>query len=172
MYIFSYFYSSHLFKAMEKEFLSGNFQLDETDHKILELLKQNAKLGTKEIAAQVGLTVTPTYERIRRMEKQGVIRSYIAVIDKKKQGFTLHVLCNVQLKSHAADYLDEFEQAIVQLAEVTDCYHIAGNFDYLLKINIRDMDSYAVFVKEKLAVIPHIATVQSSFVMRTLKEEY
>lgn len=157
---------------MEKEFLSDGFQIDETDYKILELLKHNAKLGTKEIASQVGLTITPTYERIRRMEKRGIIKSYIAVIDKKKQGFTLNVLCNVQLKSHAAHYLEEFERAIVQLDEVTDCYHIAGNFDYLLKISSRNMDGYAVFVKEKLAVIPHIATVQSSFVMRALKEEY
>lgn len=157
---------------MEKEFLSESFQIDETDHKILELLKLNAKLGTKEIASQVGLTITPTYERIRRLEKRGIIKSYIAVLDKKKQGYALNVLCNVQLKSHAADYLEEFEQAIIHLEEVTDCYHIAGNFDYLLKISIRDMDSYAVFVKEKLAVIPHIATVQSSFVMRVLKEEY
>lgn len=157
---------------MEKEFLSDSFQLDELDQKILGLLKKDAKLGTKEIASQIGLTNTPTYERIRRMEKRGVIKSYIAVIDKKKQGFALNVLCNVQLKSHASDYLEEFERAIVQLKEITDCYHIAGNFDYLLKISIRDMDSYAVFIKEKLAVIPHIATVQSSFVMRTLKEEY
>lgn len=157
---------------MEKEFLSESYQIDEIDGKILELIKQNAKLGTKEIASKVGLTVTPTYERIKRLEKRGVIKSYIAVIDKKKQGFALSVLCNVQLKSHAAEFLDEFEEKIIHLEEVTDCFHIAGNFDYLLKVTIKDMDSYAVFVKEKLAVIPHIATVQSSFIMRTLKEEY
>lgn len=157
---------------MEKDFLSDVFQLDDIDFKILGLLKSNAKLGTKEIASHIGLTNTPTYERIRRLEKRGVIKSYIAVIDKKKQGYTLSVLCNVQLKSHAADYLEEFEQAIVLLDEVIECYHIAGNYDYLLKIDIKDMDGYALFVKEKLAVIPHIATVQSSFVMRTLKEEY
>ncbi|MEZ4890660.1 MAG: Lrp/AsnC family transcriptional regulator [Crocinitomicaceae bacterium] len=157
---------------MEIEFLSEWGQLDAIDQQILLLLKSNAKLGTKEIAAQIGLTTTPTYERIRRLEKRGIIKSYTAIIDKKKQGLMLSVLCNVQLKSHAAEYLEEFEQAIIQLDEVTDCFHIAGNFDYLLKIYIKDMDSYAVFVKEKLAVIPHIATVQSSFVMRTLKEEY
>lgn len=156
---------------MKKEFLSESYQIDEIDSKILELIKRNSKLGTKEIASQVGLTVTPTYERIKRLEKRGIIKSYIAIIDKKKQGFALSVLCNVQLKSHAAEFLDEFEEKIIHLEEVTDCFHIAGNFDYLLKVTIKDMDSYAVFVKEKLAVIPHIATVQSSFVMRTLKEE-
>lgn len=157
---------------MEKEFLTDTFHLDEIDQQILNLLKKNAKLGTKEIASQVGLTNTPTYERIRRLEKKGIIKSYVAVTDRKKQGFSLTVLCNVQLKSHASHYIDEFEQTIIQLEEVTECYHIAGNFDYLLKISIRDMDGYAVFVKEKLAAIPHIATVQSSFVMRMLKEEF
>lgn len=155
---------------MKKENLSEQVQLDEIDLHILQLLGKNAKLGTKEIASQVGLTNTPTYERIRRLEKKGVIKAYIAVIDKKKQGYALSVLCNVQLKSHASHYLDEFEQAIILLDEVIECYHIAGNYDYLLKIDIRDMDGYALFVKEKLAVIPHIATVQSSFVMRVLKE--
>ena len=106
------------------------------------------------------------------MEKRGVIKSYAAIIDKKKQGFALNVLCNVQLKSHAAEYLTEFEEAIIQLKENTDCFNIAGNFDYLFKITVQDMDAYSVFVKDKLAVIPHIATVQSSFIMRTLKEEY
>ncbi len=157
---------------MEKEFLTEAFQLDEIDLKILDLLKKDAKLGTKEIASQVGLTNTPTYERIRRLEKRGVIKSYIAVVDKKKQGFALTVLCNVQLKSHASDYIREFEQAIIGLNEVTECYHIAGNYDYLLKITVRDMDAYTVFIKEKLSAIPHIATVQSSFVMQMLKEEY
>lgn len=157
---------------MEKEFLSDTFTLDEIDLSILALLKSNSKLGTKEIAATVGLTNTPTYERIRRLEKRGIIKSYTAVIDKKKRGLSLTVICNVQLKSHAADYLIEFEKAIIELEEITDCYHIAGNFDYLLKIDISNMDEYAVFVKDKLAVIPHIATVQSSFVMRILKQEY
>lgn len=157
---------------MEKDFLSEVLVLDEIDQKIVSILKADGKLGTKEIANQIGLTNTPTYERIRRLEKRGVIKSYAAIIDKKKQGLTLNVLCNVQLKSHAAEYLREFEAAIIQLTEITDCFHIAGNFDYLLKITVKDMDAYSIFVKEKLAVIPHIATVQSSFIMRTLKEEY
>jgi Lrp/AsnC family transcriptional regulator, leucine-responsive regulatory protein len=157
---------------MEKEILSDQFNLDRIDEQIIQLLKKNAKLGVKEIASHIGLTNTPTYERIRRLEKRGVIKGYSAILDKKKQGYGLTVLCNVQLKSHASHFLDEFEREIVLLDEVIECYHIAGNFDYLLKIDSRDMDSYSIFIKEKLAVIPHIATVQSSFVMRTLKEEY
>lgn len=155
---------------MEKENYSPDFQLDHIDEQILNLLVENAKLGSKEIASSVGLTVTPTYERIRRLEKRGFIKSYKAVLDKKKLGKNLSVLCNVQLKSHAAEFIESFESQVIQLQEVTSCFHIAGNFDYLLFIEVTDMDEYAEFLKEKLASIPHIATVQSSFVMRTLKE--
>jgi Lrp/AsnC family transcriptional regulator, leucine-responsive regulatory protein len=155
---------------MEKENYSPEYQLDQIDEQILALLVENAKLGSKEIAAHVGLTVTPTYERIRRLEKRGFIKSYKAVLDKKKLGKNLTVLCNVQLKSHAAELLESFESQVIELQEVTSCYHIAGNFDYLLIIEIEDMDEYAEFLKGKLASIPHIATVQSSFVMRALKE--
>lgn len=155
---------------MEKENYSSDFQIDAIDEQILALLVENAKLGSKEIASQVGLTVTPTYERIRRLEKRGFIKSYKAVLNKKKLGKNLSVLCNVQLKSHASEFIESFESQVIQLQEVSNCYHIAGNYDYLLFIEVTDMDEYAEFLKEKLASIPHIATVQSSFVMRTLKE--
>lgn len=155
---------------MEKENYSFDYQLDHIDEQILALLVENAKLGSKEIASSVGLTVTPTYERIRRLEKRGFIKRYKAVLDKKKMGKNLRVLCNVQLKSHAAEFIESFESQVIELSEVTSCFHIAGNFDYLLIIDIVDMDEYAEFLKEKLASIPHIATVQSSFVMRALKD--
>lgn len=157
-------------KYMKKEKKDLVVQLDEIDFLIVELLEDDAKLNTKEVAEKVGLSNTPTYERIKRLEKLGIIKNYKAIIDKKKLGYSLTVLCNVQLKSHASEYLEEFEQEIIKLKEVATCYHIAGHFDYLLKVDITDMEEYAVFVKEKLSKIPHIATVQSSFVMRTLKE--
>jgi len=157
---------------MEKENSSPGFALDKIDEHILQLLRQNGKLGSKEIAAEVGLSVTPTYERIRRLERRGFIKGYVAILDKRKLDKSLRVLCNVQLKSHAAEFLESFESEVIKLEEVTSCFHIAGNFDYLLMIEVSDMDQYAGFLKEKLASIPHIATVQSSFVMRALKEEF
>lgn len=145
--------------------------LDESDRKILRILKENAKLNIKEIAAKIGLTNTPVYERIKRMEKQGVIKNYTVTLNHKIMGSNLIVFCNVQLKSHASEYLDEFENKIIKLEQIETCYHIAGHFDYLLKINASDMEEYSVFIKDTLSKIPHIATVQSSFVMRTLKEQ-
>lgn len=151
---------------------SGIFTLDAVDLEILRLLKHDAKLGTKEIASNIGLSLTASYERIRRLEKKGIIKCYMTLVDKRKMGIHLTVLCNVQLKSHATEFLSEFEEEVVTLPEVTNIYHIAGNYDYLLMIETKDMDSYADFVKSKLSAIPHISTVQSSFVMRQIKNEY
>lgn len=155
---------------MAKEIKTEQIALDEIDALLLELLVANAKWNTKELAEKVGLSNTPTYERVKRLERLGVIKGYRAVLDSKKIGFNLLVLINVQLKSHAFNYLEEFEIEVVKLKEVETCYHIAGHFDYLLQVEITDMEEYSEFVKEKLSKIPHIATVQSSFVMRRLKE--
>ncbi len=144
-------------------------QLDKIDKKILSILSSNSKLGNKEIAAEIGLSITPTFERIKRLERHGVIKNYVAILDKKKIDKGLHVLCQVSLKAHNLDLLLGFEDKIVHLHEVNSCYHIAGNYDYLLSIEVKDMDEYQEFLKQKLASIPNIANVQSSFVMSTLK---
>ena len=144
-------------------------QFDDLDRKIISLLRENAKLGNKEIAAEIGLSVTPTFERIKRLERQGIIQKYVAVLDKKKIGKGLHVFCQVSLKAHNLNLLLGFEEEVVHLMEVSACYHIAGNYDYLLSIEVRDMDEYQLFLKEKLASIPNIANVQSSFVMSAIK---
>lgn len=146
-----------------------DIQLDKIDKKILSILSSNSKLGNKEIAAEIGLSITPTFERIKRLERHGVIKNYVAILDKKKIDKGLHVLCQVSLKAHNLDLLLGFEDKIVHLHEVNSCYHIAGNYDYLLSIEVKDMDEYQEFLKQKLASIPNIANVQSSFVMSTLK---
>lgn len=143
--------------------------IDSIDKQILHLLSQNSKLGTKEIASKIGLTVTPTFERIKRLERKGVIIGYTAKIDSKKIGKGLQVYCQTSLKSHNLDLIEQFEHAIVELEEVVSCHHIAGNIDYLLYIEVKDMEEYQDFLRNKLASIPNIANVQTSFVMRMLK---
>lgn len=143
--------------------------MDEIDWAILEILKENAKYGTKEIAIQVGLTVTPTYERIKRLERSGVITKYTVEIDKKLVGKNLQVFCNVSLKEHNLELLRQFERQVVNLPEVAACYHIAGDHDYSLFIQVADMESYETFLRQKLATIPSIANVQSSFVMSEIQ---
>ncbi len=144
-------------------------QLDAIDLQILDLLTKNGKLGNKEIAAVIGLSTTPTFERIKRLERKGIIKGYTAILDKKKIGKGLQVFCQVSLKSHNAEIIDGFEAEIVHLSEVSACYHIAGDFDYSLFIEVADMDEYQHFLKQKLANIPNIANVQTAFVMSTLK---
>jgi DNA-binding Lrp family transcriptional regulator len=116
------------------------------------------------------LTVTPTYERIKRLERIGVITSYTACLNKKLIGKGLQVFCQVSLKEHNLELLESFEQMVVSFDEVSNCYHIAGDHDYALLIEVSDMGEYEAFLKQSLAKIPSIMNVQSSFVMSAIKE--
>lgn len=144
--------------------------IDLTDKKILNLLQHNSKANIKEIALKIGLTQTPTYERIKRLEKAGVIKNYIAVLDKEKVGYTIEVFCQVTLLVHSKDMITRFENAINKIDEVMECFHVAGNYDYLLKIIVKDMNSYQAFLKNKLSVLDSVGNVQSTFVMSSTKD--
>ena len=144
--------------------------LDVTDKKILNLLQQNSKANIKEIALKIGLTQTPTYERIKRLEKTGVIKNYIAVLDKEKVGYMVEVFCQVTLLVHSKEMITRFENAINKIDEVMECFHVAGNYDYLLKIIVKDMNSYQAFLKNKLSVLDSVSNVQSTFVMSSTKD--
>ncbi|MBV8251069.1 MAG: Lrp/AsnC family transcriptional regulator [Chitinophaga sp.] len=143
--------------------------LDKTDRHILQVLQQDAKLNTKEIAYRIGLSVTPTYERLKKIEKLGIIKSYVTLLDGEKLGKSLVAYCNVSLQLHSLPLLRKFEAAVHQLEEVMECYHLAGNYDYLLKVVVDDMKSYQHFITNKLATIENIAQVNSSFVMTEIK---
>lgn len=143
--------------------------LDATDRRILDLLQSDALLTNKEVAAQLNMTTTPVFERIKRMEEDGYIRKYVALADKDKLGLSLLAFCNVSLKEHARDALLNFEDQVRSLPEVIECYHIAGLFDYLLKVVVPDMSAYQHFIVNKLAAFDNIGNVQSMFVMTEIK---
>ena len=143
--------------------------IDQIDCAILELLQKDGKMTYKEVAGELNLTTTPVYERIKKLEKSGVIQYYKAIIDRRKLGLQLLVFCNVSLKEHQAEYLENFENDIVNFPEVISCYHIAGMYDYLIQLTVKDMDEYQVFISKKIANIKNIAKVQSSFVMTEVK---
>jgi len=144
--------------------------LDTIDKQILALLQENAKINIKEIALKVDLTATPTYDRIKRLEKSGVIKGYVVELDKEKVGLDLVVFCQVTLQVHSKTLITQFENAVAKMPEIIGCYHIAGNFDYLLKIVTPNIKSYQLFLKNKLSVLEPVATVQSNFVMSSVKE--
>jgi DNA-binding Lrp family transcriptional regulator len=143
--------------------------LDATDLIILNILQLNSKINIKEIALKVGLTQTPTYERIKRLEKLGVIEKYIAIINKAKVGFNIEVFCQVSLQVHSRELINKFELAVLRMHEVTECFHVAGNYDYLLKVIVKDMKSYQLFLKNKLSVLDSVANVQSTFILSATK---
>lgn len=146
-------------------------KLDKTDKHILRLLQKDCTLNSKQIADEIGLSVTPTYERIKRMEKSGVIEKYIAVLNKEKVGKSLVVFCNVSLQLHSKPLLKKFEQTIIKFDEVMECYHMAGAFDYLLKVLANDMNEYQNFITNKLAALENISNVQSSFVLTEVRNK-
>ncbi|MFK7949770.1 MAG: Lrp/AsnC family transcriptional regulator [Saprospiraceae bacterium] len=145
------------------------YKLDKTDVQILGFLQNDSKLTNKEIAAQLNLTTTPVYERIKKMEREGVIDKYVALINPLKVGLQLTAFCNISLKEHSKSFIEKFEHEISQLSEVNECYHIAGMYDYLLRVVVADMSAYQNFIINKLATLENIGQVQSSFVMTKIK---
>lgn len=149
----------------------NSMKIDDIDKLIIELLSENSKQGIKEIAEQIGLTVSPTYERIKRLERENIITGYTIEVNKTLLGKNFQVLCSVSLKEHNAELIHVFENKVVALKEVSMCYHIAGDYDYVLMVEVADIQEYEHFLKKKLATIPDIANVQSSIIMSTIKDD-
>lgn len=144
-------------------------KLDSTDRKLLQLLQQNSRLTIKELSAQLHLTTTPVFERIKRLEKSGVIDKYIALVNGEKVGKTLTTFLQVSLKEHERGALDEFVAQVIQFSEVLECYHITGDSDFLLKIVTDNMEAYNEFVLNKLSLVPHIGKVRSQLALSCRK---
>lgn len=145
--------------------------LDHDDLRILQLLQHDARLTNKEIADKIGKSVSPVYERIRRLEHEGIIQQYVAVLDKRKINKSLTAYTNVQLKEHADHMMKTFEKEVIKIPEVMECYHMTGQYDYLLKVALSDMDEYYGFIINKIAKLPNVGTVQSFFVLFEAKKE-
>ncbi len=144
--------------------------LDEIDLQILKTLQKNAKLTTKELAEAVHLTPTPVFERQKRLERQGYIRKYVAVLDPEKLGLGLQVYCKVKLKQINREIAEAFARRIMRIPEVTECYNTSGAYDYLLKVRARDMKQYQEFILTKLGEIDSVASIESTFVMSEVKQ--
>ncbi len=144
-------------------------KLDETDIKLLSLLQADCKRTTAAYANQLNLSTTAVYERIKRLEKSGVVSRYVALVDKKKINRAFTVLCHVKLSQHIKEYVLKFEREVLKLDEVVECYHISGDYDYILKIHVGDMEAYREFMVTKLTAINNIGSTQSSFVINEVK---
>lgn len=143
--------------------------LDQTDKTILSILQKDALAKLKDISISVNLTVSPTHDRIKRMEAEGVIQKYVALIDRKKIDLGMVVFCHVTLDKQTKNNFAEFEQTILQFDEVISCSLVSGSFDYYLKVVSKDVETYNKFYQEKLAVLPMVAHINSLFVMDEIK---
>jgi Lrp/AsnC family leucine-responsive transcriptional regulator len=146
--------------------------LDEIDIAILRELQRDAKLTTKELAEAVNLSPSPVFERLKRLESEGYILKYVAVIDPQKVGNGIIVLCNIRLKKHSKELSEQFTTAVAKFNEVTICYNTSGDYDYILKIYVQDMHHYQDFVINKLGAIESVGSVHSMFVIGEMKDSH
>lgn len=143
--------------------------LDITDKKLLNYLQEDAKQTTKELAYKLNLSITAVYERIKKLENQKIISKYAAILNKEKINKNFIVLCHVKLLQHSKEYIIEFEKQIGLLVEVTECFHVSGDYDYILKICVENMEEYREFMVTKLTTIKHIGSTHSSFMIKEVK---
>lgn len=144
-------------------------QLDSIDKKLLQFLQNDSKQTNKELSHKLGLSVTAVYERIKKLERAGVIQKYVALVDKKRVDKSFVTFCNIKLLQHTKAYVMQFEKEVTKLDEVLECYHISGDYDYLLKVIVTDMDEFREFMVKKLTSISHIGSTQSAFMINEVK---
>ncbi len=159
-------------KTIKTEQTTTNALVDEKDLAILRALQHNAKATVQEIAAKVHLSTTPVHDRIKRMEQNGVIKQYVALVDKSKINKGLMVICYVSLKEHSKIAGGKFIKNIMEMPEVIECYSISGEFDFMLKVVTENMDTYYNFHVNKLSQAENLGHVQSVFVMGVVKETH
>lgn len=148
--------------------MSDLVAMDEIDRAILRLIARDASLSLAEIAAEVNLTPTPCWKRIRRLEKEGVIRSRVAVLDQRALGLPVSVFVSVETSDHSAEWLDRFAQIIEAMPEIVDGWRMGGDVDYLLHVVVPDITAYDIFYRKLIAAVP-LRNVTSRFAMERIK---
>lgn len=139
--------------------------LDPTDQKLLLLLQQNSKQTTKQLSLSLNLSNTAVYERIKKLERKGIIKKYVALVDRHRIGKSLLAFCHIKLNKHTKENIINFEKNIKAISEISECFHVSGDYDYILKIYAKDMTSYREFMVSKIANIPQIGNTSSFFVI-------
>lgn len=158
---------------MKEDIFSEKFKamkIDEVDRRILMHLQQDSKKTNKEISNDLGLSVTAIYERIRKLEREGIISQYVALINPERVEKGFMVLCQIKLIQHKKDFLTKFEKEITSLPEVIECLHVSGDYDYILKVLVKDMDAYRDFMVTKLTSLDHIGSTKSIFTINKVKQ--
>ena len=143
--------------------------MDLIDKKLLGLLQEDTKKTTKELSMVLNLSVTAVYERIKKLEREGVISKYVAILDRNKVEKAFVVFCHIKLIQHTKDLIHTFESEVIKLDEVLECFHVSGDYDYILKVHVKDMDEFREFMVTKLTGLKHIGSTHSSFMIGEVK---
>jgi len=144
-------------------------KLDAIDKQLLEILQKDSNTNVKEISVQLNLTKTPIYERIKRYNREGIIKKYVAVLDTNKIHTSMVVFCSVSLESQKLAAIKIFNKSVEKIPEVIDCYLMGGSNDFLLKVVVKDLHAYHQFSTGKLAALPNVAQIKSTFVLNEVK---
>ena len=152
--------------------MAESYTLDSKDMEILKALQHNARLSNKELSAKVHLSTTPSYERVKRLEKLGFIKEYATILDEAKLNKGFAVFCSIKLRRINSEYANAFTDMIKKVPEVTECYNISGSFDYLLRVQVPDMRSYQKLLLEVVGRHENIDSMESTFVMEEIKHDY
>ena len=144
-------------------------KLDSIDRQLLNFLQQDAKQTNKELASKLNMSVTAVYERIKKLEKSGVIDSYVTLLNKKSIERAFVAFCHIKLVKHSQDLVNQFEKIVATIDKVLEVYHLSGDYDYLLKVHVKDMESFRKFMVNKLTNIEHIGSSNSMFVISEVK---
>jgi len=142
---------------------------DDIDRKLLYLLQTESKQTNKALSHKLNLSVTAVYERIKKLENNAVIKNYVALVDRKAVDKDFVAFCHVKLIQHSQDYVVKFEREVRKLDEVLECYHLSGDYDYLLKVLVEDMEAFRDFMVNKLTKIDHIGSTHSMFMIKEVK---
>ena len=144
--------------------------LDDIDAQLLRLLQADGRITNADLAKAVGLSPPSVLQRVRALEKAGVIRGYHAHLDPERLGFRLTAFVMISLSLHQEQPIERFRRSIAEIPEVQECWHLSGDFDFMLKVVVRDMRSYEALVREKITKIKGLQKIQTSFVLSPTKQ--
>lgn len=146
-------------------------KFDSVDRNIIQILQKEGRIANKELSERIGLTTTPTLERVRRLEREGIIEGYTARVNKESVGRGFVAFVKVTLKVHQLNLLEEFTSAIQEIPEILACYHTTGDGDFLLQVVAKDTKDYEQLMRNKLTTLPDVERLHTSIVLNTIKEQ-
>jgi len=145
-------------------------KLDVVDKEILRIIQKNSRITIKDMAQRLNLSTTPIFDRIKRMERSGLIKEYVAIINPKILGLNLHAFIHITIKDHSQVEVEKFIKYVCDFDEITECHHITGDSDFILKAVVIDIEAYNNLISVRLANAPNISKVRSSFTLSSPKK--